>query len=158
MKQKVIFSKYSIIVTIVILLLFVVGVVALKDNKEAQILFCIILGVTTLVGLYYCPQSAEVNQVGITLHRLMSKPKRFAAEDIISIETFYPSAGGLKLWGSGGFFGYYGYFHDIMIGTYFGYYGSRDHCFLIKLKNSKQYVIGCQDSVALVDFYKNLHP
>ncbi len=157
MTQKVKYSNYSIIVTAAILILFVVGIIALKDNKEAQMLFCIILGLTTMAGLYYCPQSVEVNKSGITPHRLMSNPKRFPTDDIVSIDTFYPSAGGLKLCGSGGFFGYYGYFHDIMIGTYFGYYGSRGHCFLIKLKNSKQYVIGCEDPVVLVDYYKKLH-
>ncbi len=75
MTQKVKYSNYSIIVTAAILILFVVGIIALKDNKEAQML-----------------------------------------------------------------------------------YGSRGHCFLIKLKNSKQYVIGCEDPAALVDYYKKLHP
>ncbi len=74
MKQKIIFSKYSIIVTVAILILFVVGIFALRGNTEPQIFFCIIIGVTTLAGLYYCPQSVEVNPSGITLDRLMSYP------------------------------------------------------------------------------------
>lgn len=156
MKQKVKFSLFSIILTVAVLILFVVGIFSLTDNEEKLTLFCIILGFTTVSGLYFCPKSIEANDSGITLHRLFSSPKVFPYNSIQSVETCYPSVGGLRLCASGGFFGYWGYFSDIITGSYFGYYGSRSCCILVKLKDGKQYVLGCENPSAMVDYINSL--
>lgn len=154
MKQKVKFSAYSLIVTAVVLVLFVVGIFTLLGNEEKLILFCIIMGMTTIAGLYFCPKSIEAAASGIMLHRLLSSPKEFSYNSIQEVDTCYPSAGGLRLCASGGFFGFWGYFSDIMIGSYFGYYGSRSNCILVKMKDGKQYVLGCDNAVAMADYIK----
>lgn len=154
MKQTVKFSAYSLIVTAAVLILCVVGIFSLLGNVEKLILFCIIMGLATIVGLYYCPTAIEADELGITLHRLLSSPKVFRYDSIQTVDTCYPSAGGLRLCGSGGFFGYWGYFSDIMIGSYFGYYGSRSNCFLLKMKDGKQYVLGCNNAVEMVAYIK----
>ncbi len=46
-------------------------------------------------------------------------------------------------------------FSDIMIGTYLGYYGNRTNCFLIKMSNDRQYVLGCDNPVDMVDYIKS---
>ncbi|WP_370519135.1 hypothetical protein, partial [uncultured Muribaculum sp.] len=56
---------------------------------------------------------------------------------------------------SGGFFGYWGYFSDIIIGQYFGYYAARSQSFCIKLKNNRQYVISCDNHIEMVKFIMN---
>jgi hypothetical protein len=155
MKQKVKFSTYSLIITAVVLILCVVGIFSLLGNVDKLTLFCIIMGVTIIAGLYFCPKSIQANESSVTLHRLLSSPKVFNYDSIQSVDTCYPSAGGLRLCASGGFFGYWGYFSDIMIGAYFGYYGSRSNCFLIKMKDGKQYVLGCDNAVAMVDYIKS---
>lgn len=152
MKQKVKFNTYSRIVTIGVLVLFVVGAFSLLDNPHDLLLFGVIMGITTIFGLYYCPVSLEADDSAITIHRLLSRRKRLMYSEIQSVGTCYPSAGGLRLCGSGGFFGYWGYFSDIMIGSYFGYYGSRNQCILVRLKNGRQYVIGCENAVRMVDY------
>ncbi|MCI8999165.1 MAG: hypothetical protein HFJ95_09260 [Muribaculaceae bacterium] len=155
MKQKVKFSTYSLIITAVVLILCVVGIFSLLGNVDKLTLFCIIMGVTIIAGLYFCPKSIQANESSVTLHRLLSSPKVFNYDSIQSVDTCYPSAGGLRLCASGGFFGYWGYFSDIMIGAYFGYYGSRSNCFLIKMKDGKQYVLGCDNAVSMVDYIKS---
>lgn len=152
MKQKIKYSAYSIVVTAAILILSVAGVVSLRAESDKLVTFCLIMVSAIIFGLYYCPLSVEAGQSGIVIRRILSGPKTFAYGDIESVDTCYPSAGGLRLCGSGGLFGYWGYFSDIMIGTYFGYYGSRSHCFLVKLKSGRQYVIGCTDSAAIVSY------
>lgn len=156
MKQKIKFSAYSLIITAVVLILCVVGIFSLICNVEKLTLFCIIMGCATFAGLYYCPISLRANESSVTLYRLISSPKVFNYSDIQTIDICYPSAGGLRLCGSGGFFGYWGYFNDIMIGSYFGYYGSRSNCILIKLKDGKQYVLGCENPSAMVDYINPL--
>lgn len=155
MKQKVKFSSFSKIVTVAVLVLFVVGMVALIGDGGKMLRFCIIVGGTIVVGLYYCPISIEADKSEIRIRRLLSAPKVITYDTIQDVDTCYPSAGGLRLCGSGGFFGYWGYFSDIMIGSYFGYYGSRSNCTLVKLKDGKQYVIGCDNAVAMVDYIKS---
>ena len=155
MKQKVKFNKYSLVVTAVVMILCVAGIFSLWGNDVKLTLFCIIMGTVTIAGLYYCPKSIEANESGITLHRLISSPKVFMYDSIKAVETCYPSAGGLRLCASGGYFGYWGYFSDIMIGSYFGYYGSRDNCILVKMKSGKQYVLGCNNAIVMVDYIKS---
>ncbi len=152
MKQKVKFSAYSLIVTSVVLILFVVGIFLLLGKEEKITLFCIIMGIAIIAGLYFCPKYIEANESGIVLHRLLSPSKVFLYDMIQPVETCYPSAGGLRLCASGGFFGYWGYFNDIMIGSYFGYYGNRNNCILIKLKDGKQYVLGCENASAITNY------
>lgn len=154
MKNKIKLSMYCRIVTAIMLILFVAGAVSLAYNRDKEILFCVIFGAVIISGLYFGPKSVEADEDGLTVYRHLAKPKRFAYDDIETIETFYPSAGGLRLCGSGGFCGYWGYFNDIMAGTYFGCYGSRSHCFLVRLKNGGQYVIGCEDPEAFVEYVK----
>lgn len=155
MKNKVKFSIFVQVITTVVILLCIVGEISLWNIHEKLIKFNLIMGAGIIAGLYYCPVSVEANLSEIKLYRLLAKPKIFAYKDIQSVETCYPSAGGIRLCGSGGLFGYWGYFSDIMIGTYFGYYGSRSYCFLVKLKNGKQYVLGCENPVAMVDYIKS---
>jgi len=153
MKQKVKFSAYSLIVTAVVLILCVVGIFSLLGNVEKLTIFCIIIGGAIIAGLYYCSKSIQANESNVTLHRLLSSPKVFNYNSIQAVDTCYHSAGGLRLYGSGGFFGYWGYFSDIMR-TYFGYYGNRSCCLLLKMKDDKQYVLGCNNAVEKVAYIK----
>lgn len=155
MKNKVKFSVFVQVITAVVIILCIVGEISLWNIHEKLIIFNLIMGAGIIAGLYYCPVSVKANLSEIKLYRLLAKPKIFAYKDIQSVETCYPSAASIRLCGSGGLFGYWGYFSDIMIGTYFGYYGSRSYCFLVKLKNGKQYVLGCENPVAMVDYIKS---
>lgn len=155
MKNKVKFSIYVQVITATVIILCIIGEISLWDIPEKLIKFNLFVGAGIIAGLYYCPISVEANQSEIKLCRLLAKPKIFTYRDIQSVDTCYPSAGGIRLCGSGGLFGYWGYFSDIMIGTYFGYYGSRSYCFLVKLKNGKQYVLGCENPVAMVEYIES---
>ena len=71
MKQKVKFNTYSRIVTIGVLVLFVVGAFSLLDNPHDLLLFGVIMGITTIFGLYYCPVSLEADDSAITILSLI---------------------------------------------------------------------------------------
>lgn len=156
MKNKVRYSLYSLAVTVIVIILSVIGVISLWHNADKLVLFCLVMGSIIIAGLFYCPISVEANTSEIKLYRLLAKPRAFTYNDIQTVDVCYPSIGGRRLCASGGCFGYWGYFNDSVIGIYFGYYGSRSRCFLVKLKNGRQYVFGCEDSVAMVDYIKLL--
>lgn len=149
MKSKVHFSSYCKIITVAVIALFAVGIATTTMVKST---FCLLIAVTALTvgsGLYYCPVSVEAGTDSVKIHRLLSRPKEFRYADIEAADTCYPSAGGIRLCGSGGFFGYWGYFSDIIIGQYFGYYADRSQCFYIRLKSGRQYVASCENHVAM---------
>lgn len=61
-----------------------------------------------------------------------------------------------RICGSGGWFGYYGWFREPTIGKYFAYYGKASDCFLVRLKNGKNYVLGCEDKNEFVGYIRKL--
>lgn len=91
MKSKVHFSTYCTIVTIAVLALFVVGIVATRNESPKCLILCIITALATLAGLYYCPISVAADSKSVKIHRLLSGDKTFNYSDIESIDTFYPS-------------------------------------------------------------------
>lgn len=150
MKSKVHFSTYCIIITAVVIAALLAGIVATLHGRNECLLITAIAIISIFAGLYYCPVSITADSDSLKVHRLLSGDKVFKYTDIKAIDTCYPSAGGIRLCGSGGFFGYWGYFSDIMIGQYFGYYADRSQCFYIRLKNNRRYVLSCANHLEMV--------
>ena len=144
MKSKVKLSIFSSIITIAVIISLAIGAFVKwnQEKDEAVILILILVGLL-VVSLYYYPQRIEANDKNLIIHRQF-KDKKIPYATIKSVERCFPSLGGLRLCGSGGFLGYWGYFSDIVIGNYFGYYGNRRQCILVKLTDGKQYVISCE--------------
>ena len=61
-----------------------------------------------------------------------------------------------RICGSGGWFGYYGWFSEPSIGKYFAYYGKASDCFLVTLKDGKKYVLGCESPDEMVEVINKL--
>ena len=146
MKRKVHFSLLCKVITIAAIGLLTSALISAWPDGLRLLPVAVIFGLMMATGLYYCPVAVAADDKCVRIHRLLSRPKTFAYTDIASAGYCYPSGGGLRLCGSGGFFGFWGYFHDIAIGSYFGYYGDRSQCFCIRLKNGRQYVVSCRDS------------
>ncbi len=143
MKSKVKLSLLSASLTIIVIALFIIGLISTREIESKFIPLCVILAGMVGFSLFYSPLSIETTDDSLIIHRWMKK-KRIPFSSIAKAERCYPSGGGLRLCGSGGFMGYWGYFHDIIIGAYFGYYGNRDQCILIQLNNGRRYVISCE--------------
>ncbi|MDE6225012.1 MAG: PH domain-containing protein [Muribaculaceae bacterium] len=150
MKNKVHFSLYCKVITVVVVSVLIIGIIASRHQTDKCILLTAITFFTTLAGLYYCPMSVTADSDSVKINRLLSGNKTFKYSDIESVDSCYPCAGGLRICGSSGFFGYWGYFSDVVIGSYFGYYADRSQCFFIKLKNKRQYVISCENHIEIV--------
>lgn len=68
--------------------------------------------------------------------------------DIAEVKLCQPTMGAIRICGSGGFFGWYGWFREGDIGKYFAYYGKSSDCFLVTLKDGRKYMLGCTDAPA----------
>lgn len=144
MKCKVKFSRLCKITTIAVILLFI-GLIIFGEIKGDDVRFLYpIFFLMILSGLFYSPVSVEFSSRDFIIHRAL-KDKVIPLDAIKSADYCFPSGGGLRLCGSGGFMGFWGYFHDITIGSFFGYYGDREQCVVIRLKSGRQYVVSCSD-------------
>jgi hypothetical protein len=149
MKSKVIYSTYCNIITYAVFIIFAIGLVVSYGITAKFIALCIIFAALIFAGVYYCPISIETGKDAFIIHRPISD-KRIPYSQIASAEQFMQSGSSLQLRGSGGFMGYWGYFQDVSIGSYFGYYGKKSQCFLIKLKSGAKYVISCEDRDVMI--------
>ncbi len=151
MKSKVQLNLYCKIATLVVIAILVIGVVSSWGIDDKFILLLVILAGSIAAGLFYFPTYIEADETSLVIHRVL-RSKVIPYDEISSVDRCIPSAAGIRLCGSGGFMGYWGYFNDIIIGSYFGYYGNRDQCILVRLKDGRQYVISCLDPDKMIEF------
>lgn len=151
MKSKVKLSAYCTTVTLIVTIALIIGIVANWNVGSKFYLLVVISASLFGFGLFYLPTSVEATRDALVIHRLF-RSKRIPYGEISSVDRCLPSAGGLRLCGSGGFMGYWGYFNDIIIGSYFGYYGNYSQCILVKLKGGRQYVVSCENPDRMVSY------
>ena len=76
--------------------------------------------------------------------------------EIESVRLCPPTMGEKRLFGSGGFLGYWGWFSERDLGRYFAYYGKASDCFLVRMRDGRQYMIGCEDAPKMVDYINSV--
>lgn len=152
MKYPVKFSTYCRIVTILITAVLL-GTIAIQISRGGgPILIVLIALVATLFGaaLFYSPQSVEISDTSLRVNRILAH-KTLPFSQIRSIELCSPTMSERRDMGSGGFLGYWGHFSERSIGRYFAYYGKASDCFLVRLADGSQYLLGCQNPAGVVD-------
>lgn len=102
-------------------------------------------------ALFYMPMSISVDDNNLNINRSL-KIKSIPLKEIMSVKLCPPTMAEKRICGSGGWFGYWGWFSEPSIGKYFAYYGKASDCFLVELKNRKNYLIGCADAPEMVEF------
>lgn len=156
MKQRVKWSKYAWVITVLVTVALAAALIITRNTPWR---FYMLVGVTATVFIsmwIWAPTSISVDNELITIHKRIGR-KRIPISNIHSVTRYTPQVDRCgRLCGSGGFAGYWGWFHDSRIGNYFGYYGKRQECFLVRLKDGKQYVIGCENDMDMVNYIRNL--
>lgn len=154
MKSKVKLSLLSTMLTLAMYVLVGFAIVKSWDDMTKLLIIALVLLGVILFGLFYSPLTIEATDKSLIIQRFL-KNKTIHYTEISDVDRCFPSLGGLRLCGSGGFMGYWGYFHDIVIGAYFGYFGNFNQCILVKLKNDRQYVISCNEPDEMISVLKS---
>ena len=110
---------------------------------------CLILLCAT--ALLYMPMSISVDDANLNINRSL-RIKSIPLKEIKSVKLCPPTMAEKRICGSGGWFGYWGWFSEPSIGKYFAYYGKASDCFLVELKNGKNYLLGCADAPEMVKY------
>lgn len=157
MKRNVKLSSYSIVLSglsfVVFCMLFVNAL-----RRDAPLWMIWSLGIAIFIlcfaALCYSPQSISVDGNTLNIRRLL-KTKHIPLADIADVKLCPPTMAARRIVGSGGWFGYYGWFSERDLGRYFAYYGKASDCFLVTLGDGRKYMLGCDDAPAMVEAIKD---
>lgn len=154
MKKRVELSSYCIIISaIMIAVMCGVVVYAAKqpDNEVAVWILSAAFLALILSTLVFMPISVSVDKNFIKVARPL-KTKKIPLKEVSDVRLCSPTMGAIRMCGSGGCFGWYGWFKEKDLGKYFAYYGKASDCFLITLKDGRKYMLGCKDAHEMVEF------
>ncbi len=154
MKKKVILSTWGTIMTATGLIVLSASLYFAKEPFTKYMVVGALI-ILCLTALLYMPLSISVENGELNIHRPL-KIKSIPLSEIESARSVSPTMAERRICGSGGWFGYYGWFKEPTIGKYFAYYGKASDCFLVVLKDGRKYVLGCEDSEETVE-YINKH-
>lgn len=130
MKKNVILSTYCwIISSVSVTLMCGVFLYCLRqpDNTAAVVALGSAIVALLLATLFFMPLSLSVDDRYLHINRSL-RIKSIALTDIASVEHCPPTMGATGICGSGGWFGYYGWFKERDLGRYFAYYGKASDC------------------------------
>lgn len=156
MRKKVKLSAWCTIMTLIGLIVLLAAFCLAKDSLAKYIVVGALV-VLCFTALCYMPLSISVKDGEININRPL-KIKSIPLSQIASVELYSPTMTSRRICGSGGWFGYYGWFNEPSIGKYFAYYGKASDCFLITLKDGKKYVLGCDAKDEIVEFINKRIP
>lgn len=154
MKSKISYSRFATLLTAILAGgLFVACIATVKEEPAFFILLAVYL-VLFVSMLFFGAAYIKADNNNIVLGSLL-RGKKIPMCDVENVERFKPSAGTIRLCASGGFMGYWGIFRETGIGKYYGFYGKLSDCFLVRLKNGRKYVLGCNHPDKMVDYIKS---
>lgn len=73
---------------------------------------------------------------------------------ILFIDRYSPSLRDVRIFGSGGFFGFIGLFSSEKIGKYYSFVGDSEQCFCIKTISGNSYVFSSEDVDIVIEKIK----
>ena len=148
LKKRIQFSTWSIMISI-ITMAFLIFICCYQFHKTGLEFYCwLLLGIISIWSfctMFYSPMYIILTEDSIDVVTLI-RVRRFPLNQIVSVKICEPTMSEQRICGSGGYFGYWGWFREPSIGKYFAYYGKASQTFLIRLKSGRQYMLGCRDS------------
>ena len=157
MKQRVVLSAFSLITTIICNSVFVICFFLNEPPLYVKIVLACILVPLLVAGLFYMPLSIAADKYAIYVNRSL-KINTIPLNEVKSVRLCPPTMGAIRICGSGGFMGYWGWFRERDLGRYFAYYGRSSDCFLVELKDGHKYLLGCNNPQKMVDYIKSNLP
>ena len=152
MKQRVDLNRISIISTLACVVLFV-ALIIFDKHTDMRLVLAGILAVMLFVGLFYMPMNISADRHAIYIHRSL-RIKAIPMSEVKSVNIHPVSMKTVRLCGSGGFMGYWGWFREAGVGRYFAYYGNPRDCFMVELESGRKYMLGCRNAGLMVEHIK----
>ena len=153
MKQRVRLSTFSIMLSGIVMIILLCAFYFSNSAVSISIISAIII-IWCALALYYMPLSVSVSDGELCVNCTI-RTKRIPLREIGSIERLPATMLGRRIFGSDGWFGYWGWYRDKSLGKYFAYYGNETDCFSVRLNNGKKYVLGCDNPDAIINYIQS---
>ena len=154
MESKVKLSTFSLLLTLILTGVLIVAVsYFLWNHEDKGIIGAIILFFMLISGWLYGPVTIAADEKSVTIKSVLRK-QRLDISNIKNVELFQPPLFSIRIFGSGGYMGYWGVYRGY-IGRYIAYYGKASDCFLISMKNGGKYVLGCENPEEMVEYIQS---
>lgn len=149
MKSKVRYSVLSIIMTLVVIAALVAGLVFTPSDRTG--FYMLVVGLLFIFGLslWYAPLLVKVTDDGVVQCSAL-KQRLFPFQDIDYVHRCRPSMGAIRLCGSSGFMGNWGLYRQGDLGRYMAYYGHASECFMLRMKDGRNILLGCRNPEAVL--------
>lgn len=154
MKSNVVFSTFSLVLTLVVTVALLIGLVVSYGEPAAFFPLLAVVVPMYVACLFFGPMSISADKNEICIHSSF-KIRSIPMADVVKVERYRPLPGTIRICASGGFMGYWGTFRDSIIKNYTGFWGRDDDCFLVALANGKKYLLGCKNPDAMIDYIKS---
>lgn len=155
MKQKLEFDLTTKIISALVIAIPFVMIIAqysvIKENNEILALTSIFLFITYFVAWMLHPTSYEIANESLVIHRPVRAIK-ISLASIKNIERTEPGYS-MRLFGSGGLFGYYGLFSSNKLGRHHRYTGNNKNLVLISTEK-KKYLLSIHDELFFDELIK----
>ena len=158
-KQRNKWAWSSVIVTIITtVLLLGLGLYFLITDLGSTCFPYIILGslaIICLCSLFFFPLEVRINEKSVSVVFPM-RIKEIPVMRNSRVEPYKVTMNFVRTFGSGAFFGWWGWFRNQELGKFMVYAANLDNVFLIETCNGKKYVISCNDPEAMCSEIKNV--
>jgi hypothetical protein len=158
MTVKVKWSILVKIITVVALAILFIAEYSLMRSLFYSINWLLLIAAILVPGsVFYfilnAPRYLELTESHLILHKVMGKLS-LTFDQISNIEGYKPDGSEIRLFGSGGIFGFTGKFKNATIGSYQSYVGNYKQAFLIQTKSGKKYMFSCENKDFIIDIVK----
>lgn len=154
MKSRISYSRFSIIITTILMAALFIGCILTVKEKPAFFSLLAIYIILIVSALLFGPVFIKTDSHYIVLGSPVSR-KKIPIAEVESVELFQPTMDAVRIFASGGFMGYWGKFREGDIGNYYGFYGKASDCFLVRTNTGKKYVLGCNNPAKMVEYIKS---
>jgi hypothetical protein len=146
----------TIAITVLFAALIIGPVLSIKENGVASIMYISSALLIIYFGAFiYSPRKYSVTEKAIIIHRVIGNVT-IKKSDIATVETSDKGLPlGIRTFGVGGLFGYFGSFYNFDMGSMSWYVTRRDRTVLIKTAKGKKIVISPDDRDAFVQALKS---
>ncbi len=147
--KKLSWSKFVKTITVLVTLLLLVAAVSVVwglQQSTDSVGFAVLILIVAVPFCFILQTPVRIQIVGqqLILKKIVGNVT-INISDIREIGVFVPDSIELRLFGSGGLYGYIGIFRNSELGNYRSYVGNYSQSFYVVLNNNRKYVFSCRD-------------
>lgn len=146
-------SPFAIVVTILIVVGMFALIICIDRWPQWRVLFIIVLALTfatTVAAAFLSPTRIILTDTDLII-KFALRNKIIPISEIQSAAPYQRTMNFVRTLGSGGYYGWWGWFHNQELGRFFVYAANLQRLILITTTSGRKYLISCSDPATFLD-------